>query len=103
MVLTDKHVDKNGKEFTGEEAFMRGLVANLANPNSKNWGKTMDLLIQLTGAGKTKAEKKALKSQAKLANAKADLLTSADTSALDKLDSILKEMRDDAETIPETE
>lgn len=98
QVLLDKHIDKNGKEFTGEEAFVRGLIANLANPNSKNWGKTMDLLIQLTGAGKTKEERKRIKAETKMMQAKIDLLTGADTTTLDKLDELLKEQKDNANT-----
>ena len=102
-MLLDKHIDKNGKEFTGEEAFVIGLTANLANPNSRNWGKAMDLIIQLTGANKTEEECERIKAETKLINAKVDMLTGADTTALDKLDELLKEQRDNANTEHETE
>ena len=69
-MLLDKHTDKNGKEFTGEEAFVIGLTANLANPNSRNWGKAMDLIIQLTGANKSEAEEKKLDAEIELTKAK---------------------------------
>lgn len=97
QVLDDSYKDSAGNEYTGAELFVRGLVSNLANPDGKNWSKTMDLLISLTGAGKSKEEIEALKAQAKLTMAKVDLMTGADTSAIDKLDEILKEMRDNAE------
>ena len=103
QVLDDSYRDSSGNEYTGAELFVRGLVSNLANPDGKNWSKTMDLLISLTGAGKSKEEIEALKAQAKLTMAKVDLMTGADTSAIDKLDEILKEMRDNAEAERKTE
>lgn len=103
QVLLDKHTDKNGREFTGEEAFVIGLTANLANPNSRNWGKAMDLIIQLTGANKTEEECERIKAETKLIQAKVDMLTGADTTALDKLDELLKEQKDNANTERETE
>lgn len=97
QVLDDSYKDSAGNEYTGAELFVRGLVSNLANPDGKNWSKTMDLLISLTGAGKSREEIEALKAQAKLTMAKVELMTSSDTSAIDKLDEILKEMRENAE------
>lgn len=102
-VLDGTFTDKNGKEFTGEGAVLNSILANIANPDSKNWGKAMDLLMQLTGANKSKEELKAAKAQAAILQAKLDMLTSADTTALDKLDGLLKEMRDHANTESETE
>lgn len=63
----------------------------------------MDLLIQLTGANKSKAENDLIEAQTRATQVKTDLLTGSDTSALDKLDSILKEMKDNADSKPETE
>lgn len=103
QVLDDSYKDSSGNEYTGAELFVRGLVSNLANPDGKNWSKTMDLLITLTGAGKSKEEIEAIKAQAKLTMAKVDLMTGADTSAIDKLDEILKEMRENADSESKTE
>ena len=103
QVLDDSYKDSAGNEYTGAELFVRGLVSNLANPDGKNWSKTMDLLISLTGAGKSKEEVEALKAQAKLTMAKVELMTSSDTSAIDKLDEILKEMKENADTQQKTE
>ena len=77
-VLDGTFKDKNGKEFTGEEAVIQGLVANLADPKGKNWGKAMDLLISLLGANKGREEKQLLKAQIALVKAKADLLNNPD-------------------------
>lgn len=102
-VLDGTYTDKNGNQFTGEEAVIKGLIANLTDPKGKNWGKAMDLLIQLIGANKSKEEKQLMKTQIKILQTKAELMTGADTSALDHLDEILKEMRKNAEAQSETE
>jgi len=103
QVLDGTYTDKNGNKFTGEEAVIKGLIANLTDPKGKNWGKAMDLLIQLIGANKSKEEKQLMKTQIKILQTKAELMTGADTSALDHLDEILKEMRKNAEAQSETE
>ena len=69
-VLDGTFKDKHGKEFTGEEAVIQGLVANLADPKGKNWGKAMDLLVQLLSANKSREEKQMLKAQTALIKAK---------------------------------
>ncbi len=102
-VLDGTYTDKNGNKFTGEEAVIKGLIANLTDPKGKNWGKAMDLLIQLIGANKSKEEKQLMKTQIKILQTKAELMAGADTSALDHLDEILKEMRKNAEAQSETE
>ena len=102
-VLDGTFKDKHGKEFTGEEAVIQGLVANLADPKGKNWGKAMDLLVQLLSANKSREEKQMLKAQTALIKAKTGLITNEDTSALDKLDGILREMRSNAESNTDTE
>ena len=102
-VLDGTFKDKHGKEFTGEEAVIQGLVANLADPKGKNWGKAMDLLVQLLSANKSREEKQMLKAQTALTKAKVDILTGADTSALDRLDAILGAMKNNAEHSTDSE
>lgn len=102
-VLDGTFKDKHGKEFTGEEAVIQGLVANLADPKGKNWGKAMDLLVQLLSANKSREEKQMLKAQTALIKAKVDMLTGADTSALDRLDAILGAMKNNAEHSTDSE
>lgn len=70
QVLDGTYTDKHGKEFTGEEAVVQGLVANLADPKGKNWGKAMDLLVQLLEANKSRDEKQKLKAEVELLKAK---------------------------------
>ena len=102
-VLDGTYKDRRGNEITGEEAVIRGLVANLTDPQGRNWGKAMDLLVELLGAKQSREEKQHLKAQTALIKAKTGLITNEDTSALDKLDGILREMRSNAESNTDTE
>lgn len=102
-VLDGTYKDRQGNEITGEEAVIRGLVANLTDPQGKNWGKAMDLLVTLLGANKSREEKQQIKAQTALTKAKVDMLTGADTSALDRLDAILGAMKNNAEHSTDSE
>lgn len=63
-ILDGTYTDKNGRQFTGAELIQSGLLANLGNPNSKNWGKAMDIFIQLTGANISPEQKQKIKAVA---------------------------------------
>lgn len=91
------------RQLTGEEAIALSIMQEAMNKKSKNWAKAVQYALQLTGEDKSKVENELIKAQADMLKAKADLLTGADTSTLDKLDDILKEMKDNAEIKPETE
>ena len=79
-VLDGTYKDKNGVEVTGEELIARSLVANLANTGGKNWGKAMELVIQLTGASMTPEQKAKIKAETELAKAKAKALNGEKSS-----------------------
>lgn len=96
-VLDGTYTDRRGNQITGEEGVIQGLVANIMDPKGKNWGKAMDLLVELLGAKQSREEKQHLKAQTALIKAKTGLITNEDTSALDRLDGILREMRSNAE------
>lgn len=103
QVLDDSYKDSAGNEYTGAELFVRGLVSNLANPDGKNWSKTMDLLISLTGAGKSKEEVEALKAQAALIQAKADTIKKISEKSDGKLADLIAGLKEDdlhTETAP---
>jgi hypothetical protein len=94
-VLDGTYIDKNtGEQITGEELVLNGIVANL-DPNSKNWGKAMDLLVQLLGAGKSREEKQMLKAQTALIKAKAELLTVSDEGKNGKLAELIEGLKED--------
>ena len=92
--------DKNGN-ITGEKSGADLLLVNLfgiaSDKSNRNCIAAIRLLIELTGANKSPESIAIDKATAALIQAKADMLTGADTSTLDKLDDILKEMRDNAD------
>lgn len=77
-ILSGTYTDKNGREVTGEELVINTLIANLANPNGKNWGKALDTLIELTGAKRTPEEKEKIKAETEMLRAKAALMKGED-------------------------
>ena len=89
--------------ITQAQAIVLNLLQKAANKDDKQSIEAAKVLIQLSGANKSEAEVKVLEAQARMIQAKADLLTGADTSTLDKLDDILREMKDNADIKPETE
>lgn len=68
--LDGTYTDKDGNTLTGAELFIRSLVDALCDPSGKNWGKAMELLIQLTGADVSKAEIDREKAETQLIKAK---------------------------------
>ena len=70
QVLDGTYTDKNGNEFTGSEAVIKGLVENLADPKGRNWGKAMALLVELLDADKSRDDKQKLKAEVALLKAK---------------------------------
>lgn len=77
-ILSGTYTDKNGREVTGEELVINTLIANLENPNGKNWGKALDTLIELTGAKRTPEEKEKMKAETEMLKAKAALMKGED-------------------------
>ena len=71
QAILDGTYKVDGTKLTGEEIARNGIIANLMNPNSKNWSKAIDLLIMLTGANMNEKQKSKLKFEAQLAEAKA--------------------------------
>lgn len=104
QVLDDTYTDKDsGKKFTGSELFIAGLAANLSNPNSKNWGKAIDVLIMLTGAKYSKEDIDMIKAQAELIKAKAQAINSGgagiDIEDLQPLAEMLKHDKNTDDTV----
>ena len=89
-VLDGTYKDQNGNEVTGEELIVRSLIKNLSLPQGKNWGKAMDLLVQLTGAAQTKEMTDKLKAEAKLAKAKAAEIEAAKNEDIVMTDNFLE-------------
>lgn len=114
-VLDGTYTDKKGKEFTGEEAVIKGLLTNLTDPKGRNWGKAMDLLVELTGSGMTNEQKAKLKAETALIKAKvketenaaANITETASDNFLDALNSTAEDVwngeNDETETETETD
>lgn len=86
--LDGTYTDKHGRELSGEEMVMQTFLKNLNDP--KNWGKAMDLLVQLTGAAQTKEMTDKLKAEAKLAKAKAAEIEAAKNEGVVMTDNFLE-------------
>ncbi|MBO7473121.1 MAG: hypothetical protein J6U00_03830 [Ruminococcus sp.] len=91
-VLDGTYTDKNGKEFTGEEALISGLVANLTDPKGKNWGKAVDLLVELLGADKSREDKQKLKAEIALLKAKTKVISEAELNSGDEIKNPFKDL-----------
>ena len=95
QVLDGTYTDSNtGAQMTGEELVLNSIVANL-HPNSKHWGKAMDLLVELLGADKSREEKQQIKAQIALIKAKAELLTVSDEGKNGKLAELIEGLKED--------
>ena len=60
-ILDGTFEDKNGTKFTGRDLVQKGIMANLSDPNGRNWSKAMDLLVMLTGANITPEQRENIK------------------------------------------
>jgi len=111
-VLDGVYTAKDGRQITGEEAVIQGLVYLLSKPDSPRFVQAVQLLATLTGAETTreekekiKAETKYIKAETKLVEAKTKLMTMEDDTGLAKLDEIIAGLTEAAyaETDTETE
>ena len=77
---TDK---KSGRELTGEEIIIQALMANLANPNAKNFGKSLEAALTLLGAKESETDEKIKKAQLEILKAQAENIKGgADTNSV---------------------
>jgi len=62
--------DKKGVQKTGEEIAISGIIANLSDPTSRNWGKAVEAMLHLTGQSMTKEQIAKIKAEIELTKAK---------------------------------
>lgn len=62
-ILDGTYKDKSGKEVTGEELFIHGLITNLADPKSRNWHVAVKIIADATGMTMTDDAKRKLASE----------------------------------------
>lgn len=94
IMATTEITDKKGKQATGIEIAIQGLITNLANPNSRNWGKAMDTFITLLGANLSDEQKNKLIAETKLTQAKTDLLTGNKEENNDKIERLIEALKE---------
>lgn len=97
--LNATYEDKNtGKEIEGVQAIILALVSKAMNKKDKDQLNAIKYIMTVLGADKQEVDIARQEAETKLINAKVDMLTGADTTALDKLDELLKEQKDNANT-----
>ena len=95
--LNTKHQDKDSNAvLTGNQSIISRIIANALNPESKYWAKSIDIILKMTGATLTDEELERQQAEIKLINARADMLSQTDDTALEKLDEILAEIENKA-------
>lgn len=72
--FTDK---KTGQTLTGQEIVLKGLIANLSDPKSRNWGKAMEMLNLYTGNNLLKEQIEKIKAETELVKAKTKAVESS--------------------------
>lgn len=94
-VLDGTYQDKNGQEVTGAELVLKGLLANLSTPNGKNWGKAVDLLVMLTGAGMSPEQRANLKAATDKIKAETKRIIGDDSKNNGMLEDLIKGLQSD--------
>ncbi len=69
--LDDTFTTSNNRELTGSEIVFRSILLNISNPSSRNWGRAVQFLIDLTGAGESDAERGKREAETELYRARA--------------------------------
>jgi hypothetical protein len=101
-ILDGTFTDTNGHQFSGLQLVQRGLMANIGNPNSRNWGKAMDLLLALTGAAMTQEQKDHMKAATEKLKAETRRIEGGNGSQNGMLEDLIKGLREDVHTETES-
>lgn len=103
-VLNDEYTDKSGKTLSGIGVLVVNLFRIAADPKNKQCITAMKMIFDIyNDKDKNKLLDQKTKAEIKLLEAKVDMLTGSDTEALDKLDAILKGIKDNADNQTESE
>ena len=94
-ILDGTFSDTNGKQFSGLELVQRGLMANLGNPNGKNWGRAMEFLLELTGAAMSPEQKENIKAATAKLKAETRRIEGDKESKNGMLEELIKGLKED--------
>lgn len=78
--LNSTFTDSKGKQATGAEIVMAGLMANLSDPKARNWGKAVEVMLLLTGQNMTKEQIAKIKAEIELTKAKTKAISDGNSS-----------------------
>lgn len=78
--LNSTFTDSKGKQATGAEIVMTGLMANLSDPKARNWGKAVEIMLLLTGQNMTKEQIAKLKAEIELTKAKTKAISDGNST-----------------------
>lgn len=102
-VLNDEYTDKSGRTLSGVGVLVVNLFRIAADPKNKQCITAMKMIFDIyNDKDKNKLLDQKTKAEIKLLEAKVDMLTGSDTEALDKLDAILKGIKDNADNQTES-
>lgn len=101
--LLSEYTDKKGNTMSGMQGIARNLITTAMNSNNKQCIAAIKILLEMFGANISELDREIKIAEAEMIKAKTEMLTAADTAALDMLDDILKEMKENADTEPKTE
>lgn len=101
-ILDGTFNDKNGVSFTGAELVQNGIMANLADPNGKNWAKAIDLLVMLTGASMSPEQRENLKANTEKIKAETKRLQGDTEQHNGMLEDLIKGLQNDVHTETES-
>lgn len=101
-ILDGTFNDKNGTPFTGAELVQNGIMANLADPNGRNWAKAMDLLVMLTGASMSPEQRENLKASTEKIKAETKRMQGDTEQHNGMLEDLIKGLQSDVHTETES-
>lgn len=101
-ILDGTFKDKNGTPFTGAELVQNGIMANLSDPNGRNWAKAIDLLVMLTGASMSPEQRENLKANTEKIKAETKRMQGDTEQHNGMLEDLIKGLQSDVHTETES-
>lgn len=80
LAMQTMFTDSKGKEATGEEIVIAGIIANLSDPKARNWGKALEAMLLLTGQNMTKEQIAKIKAETELTKAKTKAISDGNST-----------------------
>ena len=96
ILNAEYNIKGKDEKLTGIDVLAINLFKIAQDPKNKQNIQATKMLLEIYGQDKNPIDEKIAKAQLKLLKTKIDMLTQGDTSSLDKLDEILKELQNNA-------